>query len=68
MMLGLRLRDGLPLQGVRTRFGMEPLDYFASQIARLHSEGLLILDADTLRLTHRGLLFANDVLGAFLPD
>ncbi len=68
MMLGLRLRDGLPLQSIRTRFGIEPLDYFASQIARLNSEGLLILDADTLRLTHRGLLFANDALGVFLPD
>ena len=68
MMLGLRLRDGLPLQVVRARFGIEPLDRFASQIARLQTEGLITLAADTLRLTHRGLLFANDALGAFLPD
>ncbi len=68
MMLGLRLRDGLPLRVIRERFGIEPLDHFAAQIARLQSDGLIRLDADTLRLTHRGLLFANDALGVFLPD
>ena len=68
MMLGLRLRDGLPLQTIRHRFGIDPLTYFESQIARLQSENLITLDSDTLRLTHRGLLFANDALGVFLPD
>ena len=68
MMLGLRLRDGLPLQTIRHRFGIDPLTYFEAQIARLQSEDLITLDSDTLRLTHRGLLFANDALGAFLPD
>ncbi len=68
MMLGLRLREGLPLQTVRARFGIEPLTHFAAQIARLQSDGLITLHNDTLRLTHRGLLFANDALGVFLPD
>ncbi|HZP83671.1 MAG TPA: radical SAM family heme chaperone HemW [Chthonomonadaceae bacterium] len=68
MMLGLRLRDGLPLQRVRDRFGVEPLDRFAPEIARLAARGLLVLENDTLRLTHAGLLLANDVLSAFLPD
>jgi len=68
MMLGLRLRDGLPLQSVRERFAVEPLTHFAPQIARLQAEGLLTLAEDTLRLTHRGLLFANDALGVFLPE
>lgn len=67
MMLGLRLLDGLPLQRVRDRFGVEPLDRFAPQIADLTERGLLTLDADTLRLTHRGLLLANTVLSDFLP-
>ncbi len=68
MMLGLRLRDGLPLERIRARFGVEPRERFALELARLQSEGLLHLEADTLRLTHRGLLLANDVLAAFLPD
>ncbi len=68
MMLGLRLRDGLPLERIRARFGVEPLTRFAQQVARLQAEGLLTLESDTLRLTHRGLLFANEALAAFLPD
>ena len=68
MMLGLRLRDGLPLARVRARFDVEPLDVFAPQIADLSRRGLLVCESDTLRLTHRGLLLANTVLGEFLPD
>lgn len=68
MMLGLRLRDGVPLRQIRDRFGIEPLTRFAPQIARLTEHGLLLLEDDTLRLTHRGLLLANTVLSEFLPD
>jgi oxygen-independent coproporphyrinogen-3 oxidase len=68
MMLGLRLRDGLPLQRIRDRFGVDPLVRFAPQIARLTERGLLTLEDDRLRLTHRGLLLANDALSEFLPD
>jgi oxygen-independent coproporphyrinogen III oxidase len=67
MMLGLRLRDGLPLQRVRARFGLDPLARYASEISRLSARDLLVLEGDTLRLTHRGLLLANDVLSEFLP-
>src|SRR5579871_2962901 len=66
MMLGLRLNEGLPLQRIRDRFGLDPLAYFAPQIEKLTARGLLVLEADTLRLTHRGLLLANDALCEFL--
>lgn len=68
MMLGLRLRDGLPMQGIRDRFGIDPHLFFAPQIEKLTREGLLVLECDTLRLTHTGLLLANTVLAEFLPD
>ena len=68
LMLGLRLRDGLPMQRIRDRFGIEPLDYFAPQIAQLSERGLLERQGDILRLTHNGLLLANDVLSEFLPE
>ncbi len=68
MMLGLRLRDGLRLERIRHRFGIDASIYFARQIERLTAEGLLTLDRDTLLLTHRGLLLANTVLSEFLPD
>ncbi len=67
MMLGLRLIDGLPLARIRDRFGIEPLVEFAAQIDSLSSNGLLELENDVLKLTHRGLLLANTVLAEFLP-
>ena len=68
MMLGLRLREGIPLNRIRTRFGLDPLTHFSAQIAQLSAQGLLIVADESLRLTHRGMLLANTVLDAFLPD
>jgi oxygen-independent coproporphyrinogen III oxidase len=68
MMLGLRLLDGIVLSDIRARFGIEPLDVFAPQIASLSGRGLVALEHDRLRLTHAGLLLANTVLAEFLPD
>lgn len=68
MMLGLRLRDGLPLQPVRERFGLDPEVFFAAPIERLMQRGLLEKDGDTLRLTREGLFIADTVVGEFLPD
>ena len=68
MMLGLRLRHGLPMQRIRDRFSVEPLEKFAPQIETLTKRGLLELRDDILRLTHHGLLLANDALSEFLPD
>lgn len=68
MMLGLRLIEGLPLSRIRERFGIDPAEKFAAQIDRLSSNGLLTIENDILRLTHRGLLLANTVLAEFLPD
>ena len=68
MMLGLRLSDGIALSHIRERFGIEPLQVFATQIETLTQRGLLILQSDRLQLTHSGLLLANSVLSEFLPD
>lgn len=66
ILLGLRLRDGLPLQRLRDRYHVEPLTRFASQIASLSERGLLSHDNDTLRLTERGLFLADEVTLHFL--
>ncbi len=68
MMLGLRLLDGIDTTEVGARFGVDPLQHFAVQIARLEKGGMLVTDGTVLRLTHRGLLLANTVLGEFLPE
>ena len=66
MMLGLRLREGVSLSEVGTRFGVDPNEIYAEPLARLTREGFLSRTEDRLSLTHKGLLFANTVLGEFL--
>ena len=66
LMLGLRLREGLSMPPLRQRFGIDPLVHYAPIIDKLIQRDLLIAENDTLRLTHRGLLLANDVLSEFL--
>lgn len=66
LMLGLRLRDGLPLAPLRERFAVDPLLHYAPLIANLGQRGLIVAEQDTLRLTHQGLLLANSVLSEFL--
>lgn len=68
MMLGLRLRDGVSLERIRRRFGIEPRTVFARQIEELTRRGLVELTADRLLLTHKGLLLANTVCAEFLPN
>lgn len=68
MMLGLRLREGVSLSAIEARFGIEPLSYFAEPIAELEGRGWLVREGDALKLTHAGMLLANEALGAFLAD
>jgi oxygen-independent coproporphyrinogen-3 oxidase len=67
LMVGLRLRGGIELAPLRTRFGLDPLSQFGEPIANLQTKGWLEVTDERLRLTHRGLLFANDVFLEFLP-
>lgn len=67
LILGLRLREGVSLSRLRRRFGIDPAAHYAEVIARLSDRGMLRQDGDMLRLTHRGLLFANEAAMAFLP-
>ncbi len=66
LMLGLRLREGISLTEVEKRFGVKVEVRFAELIARLVREGFLLEHNNRIALTHKGLLFANTVLGEFL--
>jgi oxygen-independent coproporphyrinogen-3 oxidase len=66
MMLGLRLREGISLSAVQKRFGIDPRLFFAEPIQRLIRTGYLQQENDRVRLTYRGLLFADRVAGEFL--
>lgn len=69
MMLGLRLlQDGVSATAFAARHGRALREVYAPQIAALEELDLLHWHGDRLKLTHRGLLLANDVAERFLPE
>lgn len=67
MMLGLRLLcEGVDDSAFRVRHGVGLLERFGSTIAELERLGLLQREDGRVRLTHRGLMVANDVCARFL--
>ncbi len=67
MMLGLRLvEEGVSRARFRQRHGVEMDAVFPGELTRLHSQGMLQSDGETVRLTERGLMLGNQVFAAFL--
>lgn len=64
--LGLRLIDGVSLPGLQAEFGQEAVGIYGDTIRRLESKGLVTVDGDMLRLTRRGLDYANQVWMEFV--
>jgi oxygen-independent coproporphyrinogen-3 oxidase len=62
LMLGLRLRSGIDLEGFATRFGEATLRVRHETFRQLETQGLLERPGGRLRLTERGTLLANDAL------
>jgi coproporphyrinogen III oxidase-like Fe-S oxidoreductase len=63
--LGLRQVAGLSRAAFADEFGTDPVERFAAAIG--DGADLLEVDRDTIRLTSRGRLFANEALVAFAP-
>ncbi|HET8524375.1 MAG TPA: radical SAM family heme chaperone HemW [Thermomicrobiales bacterium] len=67
MMLGLRLLDeGVSRAAFVARHGVELDQVYGDAIRELSQLGLLAVDRERVRLTHRGLMLANDVSARFL--
>jgi oxygen-independent coproporphyrinogen-3 oxidase len=66
MLLGLRKLDGVSISEFERRFRVNPLFYFRFEISKLNDEGLLEVDLDNIKLTKKGLDFANKVFEAFV--
>ncbi|MGI6490850.1 MAG: radical SAM family heme chaperone HemW [Pelotomaculum sp.] len=64
--LGLRLTKGVNLAGFRERFHISLEEAYHSQIKKLTSQGLVMLDGGYLRLTKQGLPVANRVFMEFI--
>ncbi len=66
MMLGLRKIEGVSITEFEKRFRINPLFYFRFELNKLTDEGLIEVDLDKIKLTTKGLDFANIVFAEFI--
>ncbi len=66
LFLGLRLLQGLDLEGFGERFGKSVDEVYGNEIERLTALNLIERAGGRLRLTRRGLLLGNTVFSAFV--
>lgn len=63
---GLRLREGLDLQAIALRYGVDVWERYGPELARFVDAGLLVREPQRLRLTRSGMLLANEVMTVFI--
>ncbi len=66
MMLGFRKIEGISISEFERKFIINPLFYFRFEISKLEKEKLIEVDLDNIRLTKKGLDFANMVFEEFV--
>ncbi len=66
--LGLRTTDGIDRAAHQARHGRDPLAGREPAIAWATAAGWLVVDADRVRLTPAGVLFADEIAGRFWRD
>ena len=64
--LGLRLIEGVSVEGFRRLFGVCPLEYYRDAFEKFAADGLVIIDNDSIRLSRRGIDLSNVVFREFL--
>jgi oxygen-independent coproporphyrinogen-3 oxidase len=66
MMLGLRLVEGVHNREFHSRFGKDIYDVYGDKINELAKDGLVESDGENVRLSNKGLDFANRVFMEFV--
>lgn len=66
MLLNLRKIDGVSISKFEQKFQINPLFYFRFEISKLEEDGLIEVDLDNIKLTSKGLDFANNVFMEFV--
>lgn len=66
MMIGFRKIDGISISEFERKFRINPLFYFRFEIDNLVEKGLIEVDLDRIKLTKKGLDFANIVFEEFV--
>ena len=68
VILGLRLSEGIGLDDIKRRFGIDLLRRYEQQVGETAALGLLEYSGQGVRLTRRGRLLGNEVFWRFLPE
>jgi oxygen-independent coproporphyrinogen-3 oxidase len=63
---GLRLSDGLSVDEVRARYGIDLWAEFGAELQPFRDLGWLIYDEGRLRLTRAGMLLAHEIMAVFI--
>ena len=63
---GLRLTQGLDLETVRMRYGVDVWERYRVDLTPFVDAGLLRHEAGRLTLTRAGMLLANEVMAVFV--
>ena len=66
LFLRLRLHEGVNLREHQARFGVNVRARYGAELTRLDEAGLIEWQDETLRLSRRGLVLANEVFTAFV--
>ncbi len=66
MLLGLRKIDGVKISEYKNKFGDNPIFAYKKEIEKLTKDDLLEIDGNYIRLTKKGLDFANIVWEEFV--
>ena len=66
MLLGLRKIDGVSIQKFKGRYVDNPIFLFKNELDKLVSENLIEIDGDFIKLTNKGIDFANLVWEEFV--
>ena len=66
MLIGLRKISGVSISKFEKKFRINPLFYFRFEINNLVEKGLIEVDLDNIKLTKKGLDFANIVFEEFV--
>jgi oxygen-independent coproporphyrinogen-3 oxidase len=63
---GLRLNQGIDLNQIRARYGVDVWQRHGADLERFVDAGLLEREGERVRLTRRGMLLAHDVMAVFV--
>jgi oxygen-independent coproporphyrinogen-3 oxidase len=66
LFMRLRLTEGVELTQFRNQYGLDPIESFGDDYARLRDAGLIAVSDGRLALTERGRLLSNEVFVAII--